>query len=412
MGVDLHPFCAKRPLPELVDKIASPPYDVLNSQEAREMAKGNELSFLHVNKPEIDLDPDIDPYDDRVYQQGKDNLTALLTKAYTTDPSPCFYVYQQKMGEHVQAGIVAGASVFDYREDRIKKHELTREDKERDRIRHVDTLGAHTGPVFLTYRAQKEIDAIVNQVRSTSSTYDFVSPDGIGHTLWVVSEQSTVQQLVDHFQKLDCLYVADGHHRSAAGTAVAEKRCSANPGIPKEHEVNYFLSVVFPDNQMQILDYNRVVKDLNGLSSQDFLARVAEKFEVTESQEKKPGRLHCFGMFLDDKWYRLTAKEGTFDDQDPVQRLDVAILMNNLLGPVLGIGDPRTDKRIDFVGGIRGPGELEKRCHQDSRVAFSMYPTSMSQLMAIADAGKIMPPKSTWFEPKLRSGLIVHTFDD
>jgi len=411
MTVDLHPFRAFRPRPELAEKVASPPYDVLNSAEAREMAGDNPLSFLHVVKPEIDLDPSVDIYDDQVYAKGKENLDRLLRESYQQDAAPCLYVYQQKMGEHVQAGIVAGASVFDYEQDRIKKHELTREVKEKDRIRHVKTLGAHTGPVFLTYKANKEVDAIVAQVRAGAPTYDFVSPDGIGHTLWVVDDAAMVERLVGLFAPMDCLYVADGHHRSAAGTAVAKERRDQDAALPREHEINYFLAVVFPHDQMKILDYNRVVKDLNGLTEAEFLAKVEEKFEVKEVAEKRPDRARCFGMYLGGKWYRLSAREGSFDAADPVRSLDVSILQLNLLAPILGVQDPRTDKRVDFVGGIRGPEGLEKRCREDMEVAFSMYPTSMEQLMAIADAGEIMPPKSTWFEPKLRSGLIVHAFD-
>jgi len=411
MTIDLHPFRAFRPRPELAEKVASPPYDVLNSAEARAMAGDNPLSFLHVVKPEIDLDPAVDIYDAQVYAKGRENLDQLLRESYLQDPAPCLYVYQQKMGDHVQAGIVAGASVFDYEQDRIKKHELTRAEKEKDRIRHVQKLGAHTGPVFLTYKASAAVDAIVDQVRAGASAYDFVSPDGIGHTLWVVDDAAKVEELVALFAPMDCLYVADGHHRSAAGTAAAKARREQDASLPRDHEINYFLAVVFPHDQMKILDYNRVVKDLNGHSAADFLAKVEEKFEVKETTERKPDRARCFGMHLEGKWYRLTAKEGTFDAADPVASLDVSIMQNNLLRPILGIDDPRTDKRIDFVGGIRGADELEKRCREDMQVAFSMYPTSMQQLMTIADAGEIMPPKSTWFEPKLRSGLIVHAFD-
>lgn len=412
MAVDLHPFRALRPRPELAEQIASPPYDVLNSGEAREMAAGNPISFLHVNKPEIDLPVEIDPYDDRVYTQGKQNLTKLVEQAYLREESACFYVYQQRMGDHVQAGLVAGASVDDYQQDRIKKHELTRADKERDRIRHVDTLAAHTGPVFLTYRAEKEIDRLVDGIRAEPPVYDFTSPDEVGHTFWVISDREKIATIRRCFAAMECVYVADGHHRSAAGSAVRDLWRQRKPELPADHEVNYFLAVVFPHDQMQILDYNRVVMDLAGLTPAAFLERVAEKFEVQETTSARPDRARCFGMFLDGSWYRLTARAGSFEATDPVRALDVSILMDNLLAPVLGIGDPRTDKRIDFVGGIRGTVELERRCGLDAAVAFSMFPTSMEQLMAIADAGKMMPPKSTWFEPKLRSGLVIHTFDD
>jgi uncharacterized protein (DUF1015 family) len=315
------------------------------------------------------------------------------------------------MGDHVQAGIVAGASAFDYEADRIKKHELTRVDKERDRIRHIETMGAHDEPVFLTYRHRREIDAIVDGVRAGTPTYDFVSPDGIGHTFWVIPDLAKVAELKKLFAGIDCLYVADGHHRSAAGTIISKRWRDRDARLPRDHEVHYFVAVVFPDDQMQILDYNRVVKDLNGLSSADFVKKVEAHFEVKKTDHKKPDRQKCFGMFLDDQWYRLTARPGHYDDEDPVKSLDVSILQTLLLSPVLGIQDPRTDKRIDFVGGIRGMDELERRCHKDMKVAFSMHPTSMTQLMAIADAGQMMPPKSTWFEPKLRSGLFIHTFD-
>lgn len=411
MGVVVHPFCAWRPKAELVEKVASPPYDVLNSAEARVMAEGNPLSFLHVNKPEIDLPVETPSDDDAVYAKGRENLDKLLGEACIQDSEPRLYVYQQRMGDHVQAGIVAGASAFDYEADRIKKHELTRENKERDRIHHVETLGAHTGPVFLTYHAHAEIDAIVDAVRAATPDYDFVSDDGIGHTLWVIRDQDLSQKLITLFASLDALYVADGHHRSAAGTAVSKAWRQRDPALPKDHEVHFFLAVIFPDNQMQILDYNRVVKDLNGLSSEAFLAKVRKHFDVSPTTEKKPSQAQRYGMFLDGQWYQLQAKAGSFDANDPVQALDISILQNNLLAPILGIKDPRTDERIDFVGGIRGVNELERRCQVDMKVAFALYPTSMAQLMRIADAGLMMPPKSTWFEPKLRSGLIIHTFD-
>jgi uncharacterized protein (DUF1015 family) len=402
MSVDLHPFKAWRPRPELAVKIAAPPYDVLNADEARAMAAGNDLSFLHISKPEIDLPADLDPHDDRVYAQGRKNLEDLLRRGYTQDRDPLFYV---------QAGIVAGASAFDYEADRIKKHELTRVDKENDRIRHIETMGAHDEPVFLTYRHRPAIDAIVDGVRAGTPTYDFTSPDGIGHTFWVIPDLARVAELKRLFGEIDCLYVADGHHRSAAGTIISKRWRDKDPKLPRGHEVHYFAAVVFPDDQMQILDYNRVVKDLNGLSSAAFLKKLEEHFEVKPTDRKKPDRQKCFGMFLDEQWYRLTARPGHYDDEDPVKSLDVSILQTLLLSPLLGIQDPRTDKRIDFVGGIRGMDELERRCHKDMKVAFSMHPTSMAQLMAIADAGQMMPPKSTWFEPKLRSGLFIHTFD-
>lgn len=411
MGVVLHPFCAWRPKPELVEQVASPPYDVLSSAEAREMAKGNPLSYLHVNKPEIDLPEDL-PHDDaQVYAKGRENLDKLLKEACLQDEQARLYIYQQRMGQHIQTGIVAGASVFDYEAGRIKKHELTRETKERDRIQHVATLGAHTGPVFLTYHAKAEIDALIDQTMQAMPLYDFVSDDEIGHKLWRIDDDKIMQELIDHFAQLDALYVADGHHRSAAGTAVAKTWRERDPQLAKDHEVNFFLSVIFPDNQMKILDYNRVVKDLHALPIDDFLRRVSEHFVVEKSDQKSPQQRHDFGMYIDGQWYQLRAKRDSFDSKDPVASLDVSILQNNLLAPILGIGDPRSDKRIDFVGGIRGVDELERRCSLDMRLAFAMFPTSMAELMHIADTGRMMPPKSTWFEPKLRSGLITHSFD-
>ena len=410
MTIDVHPFKGLRPKADLVAKIAAPPYDVLNSDEARTLARGNELTFLHVGKPEIDLDPAIDIHDDRVYRKGKENYDALIKKAYTRDPAPRYYVYQQKMGDHVQAGIVAGASIDDYQAERIKKHELTRIDKENDRTRHIEVMRAHTGPVFLTYRASSEIDAIVNRVRSGTPEYDFVAPDQIGHTLWVISDDQDSARLHQLFAAMPCLYVADGHHRSAAGSRVRDAYRKAHADLKADHEVNYFLAVIFPHDQMQILPYNRAVKDLKSLDVESFKQKVGEKFEVKPTPEKQPGRSRCFGMFLGDRWYRLTARPGSFDEKDPVKSLDVSILQDNLLGPILGIEDPRTDKRVDFIGGIRGVVELERRCHQDCQVAFSMFATTIDQLMAIADAGKIMPPKSTWFEPKLRDGMVIHDY--
>ncbi|MBN2358755.1 MAG: DUF1015 domain-containing protein [Deltaproteobacteria bacterium] len=410
MPIDVHPFRGLRPKRELAEKIAAPPYDVLSSDEARAMAAGNELSFLHVGKPEIDLDPAIDLYDDRVYQKGKQNYDALIQKAYARDPAPRYYIYQQRMGDHVQAGIVAGASVDDYQAERIKKHELTRIDKEIDRTRHIEVMRAHTGPVFLTYRAEREIDAIVDRVRGGQPEYDFVAPDQIGHTLWVIDGDRDLARLHELFAALPCLYVADGHHRSASGARVRDAYRQAHPDLKPDHEVNYFLAVIFPHDQMQILPYNRVVKDLHGLDVEGFKKKAADKFELKPVAEKQPDRSRCFGMFLGDQWYRLTARPGSFDERDPVKSLDVSILQANLLDPILGIQDPRTDKRIDFVGGIRGVGELERRCRKDCQVAFSMFPTTIDQLMAIADAGQIMPPKSTWFEPKLRDGMVVHDY--
>lgn len=412
---DVRPFRGVRPLPNLAEKVAAPPYDVLDSNEARIMAKNNPYTFLHINKPEIDLPPDVDLYDPRVYQKGAENLQRFLKEGIIVqDPAPYYYVYQQIMGHHQQVGVVACASVEEYEKDLIKKHEFTRPDKEDDRVRHIDAQNAQVGPVFLTYPAQDEIDAIVASVIKQKPVYDFTADDGVQHTLWVVDNPETIDQLRNAFAKLPALYVADGHHRSAAAMRIKQMRQKANPNHTGEEEYNFFLSVIFPHNQMQILDYNRVVKDLNGLSGSEFLEKVAQKFEITpmgENQRYKPERTHTFGMYFGDKWYKLEAKPGTFDENDPVKRLDVSILQENLLKPILGIEDPRKDKRIDFIGGIRGLAALEKRVKEGWAVAFAMYPTSIEELMAIADAGKVMPPKSTWFEPKLRTGLVIHLLD-
>ncbi|NOX90608.1 MAG: DUF1015 domain-containing protein [Calditrichaeota bacterium] len=409
------PFRGLRPKAELAAKVASPPYDVLNTEEAREMAKDNPYSFLHINKPEIDLPPGTDLYDDSVYAKGKENLDRFIKEGVLIqDEKPCFYVYRQIMGNHQQIGLVAGASVEEYEKNLIKKHELTRADKEEDRVKHVNTLNAQTGPVFLTYKASEEIDALINQIVSRDPVYDFTADDGIQHTFWVVDNDEEIKRLQEHFAGLDCLYVADGHHRSAAATRVKQMRQKQNPNHTGEEEYNYFLTVIFPHNQMYIMDYNRVVKDLNGLSKEEFLQKVSEKFEAEKvgANIEKPGQKHEFVMYLDGDWYRLKAKPGSFNQNDPVEQLDVSILMNNLLSPILGIGDPRKDKRIDFVGGIRGLEELKRRVDSgEMKVAFGLYPTSIEDLMAIADAGKIMPPKSTWFEPKLRSGLVIHLLD-
>ncbi|MBZ0263311.1 DUF1015 family protein [bacterium] len=411
----VQPFPGLRPRKDLAEKVASPPYDVLNSQEAREMAEGNPHSFLHVNKPEIDLPVDTNPYDDAVYNQGKLNLQKLIADGVMVkDTQPCYYLYAQTWGEHRQVGLVAGASVQEYIDDKIKKHELTREEKENDRIRHIEALGAQVGPVFLTYKARPEIDKELAVIQEKDPTYDFVSIDGIRHTFWVISSKRRIEMISQLFAKVPELYVADGHHRSASATIIGERRRVANPEYTGQEPWNYFLTVIFPHDQMKILPYNRVVTDLNGLSSEDFLARVEEKFFVAKATEAySPDRPKLFGMYLDGKWYRLEAKEGSFNAENVVDSLDVAILQNNLLNPLLGIENPRKDKRIDFVGGIRGLKELEKRVNSgEMKVAFSMHPTTIGQLMAIADAGKIMPPKSTWFEPKLRSGLVVHMIDE
>jgi uncharacterized protein (DUF1015 family) len=410
----IEPFRAWRPRPEQAELVASPPYDVLSSDEARAMAADNPLSFLHVVKPEIDLEPGVDLYSDTVYAKGAENLTRLkLDGVLIRDQRPALYLYRQRMGDHIQTGLVTGASIDEYEADLIKKHEHTRPKKEDDRTRHVEALNANTGPVFLTYRARPEIDALVERLTTADPTYDFTAPDGIQHVLWVVDEPADVAALVAAFADVPELYVADGHHRSAAATRVRALRRERNPDHTGEEPYNFFLSVIFPHDQMLIMDYNRVVKRADGLDQDAFLAKLGEVFEIAPCPAEKPGGPRSFGMYLGGRWFRLQAKTGTYPADDPVESLDVAILQSNLLAPVLGIGDPRSDENIDFVGGIRGLEELEKRVDSgDWMVAFALYPTAIEQLFAVADAGTVMPPKSTWFEPKLRSGLIVRPLDD
>ncbi len=416
----IKPFRAIRPPKEYAEKVAGPPYDVLDSREAREMAAGNEMSFLHINKPEIDLPEDVSTYDKAVYAKGRENLEKFLAKGYLKkDEKPYFYIYRQQMGEHVQTGLVAGASVEEYEKDLIKKHELTRQVKEDDRLNHIKTLNAQTGPVFLTYPARKEIDALIDEFTSSHEPeYDFSHEDKfatVHHTFWVVDDEEVIKKLIELFAGIEYLYVADGHHRSASATRFKQMRQKENSAHTGEEEYNYFLSVIFPHNQMKILDYNRVVKDLNGMSKEQFIKNIEKNFtveEISENSPYKPEKAHEFGMYLDKKWYKLTAKNEIVDDNDPIKRLDVYILQEYLLQPELNIGDPRKDTRIDFVGGIRGLAELEKRVNGgDWEVAFALFPTSIEDLMSIADAGEIMPPKSTWFEPKLRSGLAIHELD-
>ena len=399
----LRPFRGLRPTSALVKQVATLPYDVVNAKEARALAKGNARSFFRISRPEVDFPSDVDEHDDVVYRQGKTNLDAFIAQGtLVADASPSLYVYRQRMGRHVQTGVVATASVAEYQQGLIKKHELTRADKEEDRTRHVDALGANDEPVFLTYEARSGLDRLVEEVTAAAPVYDFESDDGIGHTFWVMPKALSAA-VVTAFADVPALYIADGHHRSAAAARVAAMRS-------QEVGAQHFLAVIFPSNQMQILDYNRVVKDLNGRTAEAFLKAVGEKFLVRPSTGPKPTRPHTFGMFLGQVWFELEAKSGTFEST-PTGSLDVSILQVNLLTPVLGIGDPRTDKRIDFVGGIRGTSALESRVASgEAAVAFSMFPTQLSELMAIADAGDIMPPKSTWFEPKLRSGLVVHAF--
>ncbi|MDV4149546.1 DUF1015 family protein [Clostridium sp. AL.422] len=408
----IRPFKAIRPISELVEKIAALPYDVMDSDEAREMVKDNPHSFLHVDKAEVDLPIDIDVYDDIVYEKAKQNLEQMIDDGlYIKDDKPNYYIYRQVMKGRSQTGLVACASIDDYSNNIIKKHELTREEKEIDRINHVYKCEAHTGPIFLTYREDKRISNIVNEWIEKEPIYDFIADDGVAHTVWVIDDEQIVNKLQELFKSVKYLYIADGHHRSASAVKVGHLKRAEKESYTGEEEFNFFLSISYPDSELEVLDYNRTVKDLNGLSKEDFLERVKENFEVTESNEQvKPKEKHTFGMYIDNQWYLLKAKEGIFNPEDPVDRLDVSILQNSLLRPILGIDDPRKSKRIKFIGGIRGLKELERRANTDMKVSFSMYPTTTEDIMAIADSGEIMPPKSTWFEPKPRSGIFVHKF--
>ena len=408
------PFKALRPVQDKAKAIASLPYDVMDSDEARLEVQKNPLSFLHVEKPEVDLPLGTDLYDPAVYAKARENLYKYVSEGYMKqDKKPAYYIYKQVMDGRSQIGLVGLTSVDEYMDGTIKKHELTRAEKEADRIRHIDACDAHPSPVFFTYRHQDIIDEIVAKVMANKqSEYDFISDDGIGHTLWVMDDPEDIKIIQNAFASLPNLYVADGHHRTASAAKVGLKRREQFPNYTGDEEFNFFMAVIFPDNQLKIYDYNRVVKDLNGLSKEEFLAKVTEKWNVTpipEGENFAPQKKHNISMYLDGKWYCLEPKSGTWNEKNIVEDLDVSILQNNLLNPILGIKDPRTDQRIDFIGGIRGLGELVKRVDSGKEVvAFAMYPTSMDELIGIADAGEIMPPKSTWFEPKLRSGLFIH----
>lgn len=407
------PFRGLRPPPELVKAIAAPPYDVVSESEARALARGNAQSFFHVSRPEIDLPEGTDEHAAAVYAKGAENLRTFQERGWLKqDGAPRFYAYRQKMGSHVQTGLVALASVDEYDAGLIKKHELTRADKEDDRTHHIEVLGANDEPVFLTYRAAYYVDELMAEVALSRPVYDFQSDDGIQHTFWVVPDE-LAPKLEDAFRRdVAVLYIADGHHRSAAASRVRKLYQQRGKGSGSH---DWFLAVIFPDDQMQILDYNRLVKDLNGLSEEQFLEKLGARFRVERtpaaSPRKKPAAAHHFGMYLGKTWYQLVAKPDSFEET-PTGVLDVTILQRNVLQSILGIGDPRTDPRMAFVGGSRGVGELEKRVDSgEFQVAFAMHPTTLAQLIAIADAGEIMPPKSTWFEPKLRSGLVVHLFE-
>ncbi|MEW8470782.1 MAG: DUF1015 family protein [Candidatus Thiodiazotropha sp.] len=406
-------FPGLRPADGRAVDVAAPPYDVMNEAEAREMAHGRPWSFLHISRPEIDLPQGTDPYAPEVYAKAAENLQRMEREGVLIrDQRPCFYVYRLTMGDHRQTGLVAAASVEAYDNDRIKKHEFTRPANEDDRVRQIDALNAQTGPVFLVYPSAPKVDALLGEISQHPAEMEVTAADGVRHEIWALDEEEKVDLLTREFDRMSALYVADGHHRSAAGSRVAAARRAANPNHTGDEAYNYFLSVIFPHSQMQILDYNRVIKDLHGLDKGDFLNRVEAVFRVTPSEQPvKPDHSAEFGMYLDGEWYRLQLDSSRIPD-DPVARLDVSLLADNLIEPILGISDPRRDARIDFVGGIRGLTGLEQRVDSgEMAVAFSLYPTSMEQLMAVADAGEVMPPKSTWFEPKLADGLVSHLLD-
>ncbi|MBQ5807956.1 MAG: DUF1015 domain-containing protein [Tidjanibacter sp.] len=410
--VKIKAFAGVRPPQALANEVASRPYDVLNSVEAK--AEAGQKSLLHIIKPEIDFDPIIDEHDEAVYAKAVDNYKAWKeNKWLVKEEKECYYIYAQTMNGKRQYGLVACCHFEDYLEGRIKKHELTRADKEEDRMKHVRAQSANLEPVFFAYPEREDMNAIVDRIIAGEPQYDFVSEDGVGHTLWLIDGDEDIKNITAIFEQIPALYVADGHHRTAAAARVGEERMKANPNHTGEEEYCYFLAVIFPGEQLNIIDYNRVVKDLNGLTNEEFLAAVEKDFVVEKVGKEiyKPNALHNFGLYLDGEWYSMTAKEGTYDDNDPIGVLDVTVLSNLVLDKVLGIKDLRRDKRIDFVGGIRGLGELQKRVDSgEMKVAFALYPVSMQQLIDIADSGNIMPPKTTWFEPKLRSGVVIHEF--
>lgn len=406
-------FRAVRPTGEYAAEIAALPYDVMSSEEAKEMVVGKPNSFLHVDKPEIDFDPIPENiYTKEIYNKAKENLDKLEASGVCKqDEAECFYIYRQTMNGRSQTGLVGCASIDDYMNNVIKKHELTRADKEQDRINHVNYCNANTGPIFLTYKQNDFISEAVEEWKAKRKpVYDFTTDDGVRNTVWVIDCRATIMAIRDTLDKTDSFYIADGHHRAASAVNVGKMRRKENPNYTGEEEFNFFLAVLFPSNELEIMDYNRVIKDLNGYTTEQFLDKMSESFDIKKigSSAYKPTQKHTFGMLLDNEWYKLTAKDGTFDKNDPVAQLDVSILQANAIAPVFGIDDPRTDERIDFIGGIRGLKELEKRVNSDMKIAFAMYPTTLDDLMDIADANKIMPPKSTWFEPKLLSGLFVH----
>ena len=411
--VRIKPFAAVRPPKELVEEVAARPYDVLNSHEAK--AEAGEKSLLHITKPEIDFDPIIDEHSQQAYDKAVENFKKWQSAGWLRqDGKPCYYIYAQTMDGRTQYGLVLCAHTDDYAEGKIKKHELTRKEKEDDRMIHVNIQNANIEPVFFAYPDNDEVNSIVSRYTAGAPEYDFVAEDGFGHHFWVIDDQKDIDRLTEIFKGIPAFYVADGHHRTAAAARVGAEKRQQNPSHTGEEEYNYFMAVAFPDSQLKIIDYNRVVKDLNGLSPEEFLAALDKDFVVKEegTEPYRPDHLHNFSMYLGGKWYSLEAKEGRYDDSDPIGVLDVTLLSNLVLDRILGIKDLRTDKRIDFVGGIRGLGELSRRVDSgEMAVAFALYPVSMKQLVDIADSGKIMPPKTTWFEPKLRSGLAIHLLD-
>ncbi|MDL2247578.1 DUF1015 domain-containing protein [Bacteroides sp. OttesenSCG-928-J23] len=409
----IKPFRGIRPPKDLVEQVASRPYDVLNSEEARQEAGDNEKSLYHIIKPEIDFPVGTDEHDEKVYAKAAENFQKFQDKGWLLqDDKELYYIYAQTMNGKTQYGLVVGAYVPDYMNGAIKKHELTRRDKEEDRMKHVRVNNANIEPVFFAYPDNARLDEVVLKYSAKEPIYDFIAPgDGFGHTFWIVDDAADIAVITEEFEKMPALYIADGHHRSAAAALVGAEKAKQNPNHKGDEEYNYFMAVCFPANQLTIIDYNRVVKDLNGLTPQEFLAALDKNFVVEEKGTEiyKPVALHNFALYLEGKWYSLTAKEGTYNDNDPIGVLDVTISSNLILDEILGIKDLRSDKRIDFVGGIRGLGELSKRVDSgEMKVALALYPVSMKQLMDIADTGNIMPPKTTWFEPKLRSGLVIH----
>lgn len=410
----VRPFAALRPAPEFAQQVVAPPYDVLNTEEARAMAEGREWSFLHISKPEIDLPTGTDPFADAVYEQGATNMAKLIEAGILVrDQSPGYYIYRVQMGDHVQTGIVAAGSVEAYQNNLIRRHELTRPDKETDRVRQILAVNGHTGPVFTTHKPEADLSAVIGEVTSDEPAYSVTGEGGVQHTLWVVSDEQRIQRITAGFDRLGVIYIADGHHRSAAGTRAAAERRAANPAHSGDEFYNSFLVVSFPAPEVQIIDYNRVVKDLNGLTPGALIEKLGGQFSVEETTEAaKPDAPRCFGMFVDGRWYRLTFTGEISADASVSDRLDVSVLTANVLSPILGVGDPRVDPRIDFVGGIRGMTELEKRVNSgDWAVAFALFPASLAELMAVADAEEIMPPKTTWFEPKLADGMVSLMLD-